>query len=181
MNGSPSIGAARGRWNNPAIARELILLAVGLAGGVAVSCARQPFHLPGHKVIWWLPPLIAARLRWGRRYGITIGAAGTLLATALLGGRMPGGDLLMPVALAASLLVDLCIDWLRAQRTPFAASVMLISLAGALGNLLCLMSRFPGGGGLDVAQMAASFAIFGMAAGAIGALAGGANSFSRMA
>jgi hypothetical protein len=184
MNGSPSIVVGAGRWNNAErrarLERSLIIVSVGVLAGVMVSLVRQPVHLPGHKVLWWMPLILAARLRTGMRGGATLGTISAICTTAMLGGRMPGGDLYFPVAVVSALLLDWCAEQLGRTRLRFVGYLFWFSIAGVVGNLLCMLSRVVGPeghlgfeGSMSASAGAfASFAAFGIAAGAVGCVLG---------
>jgi hypothetical protein len=184
MNGSPSIAVGAGHWNNAGrqarLERSLIIISLGVIAGVMVSLIRQPVHLPGHKVLWWMPLILAARLRTGMRGGTTVGTISTICTTALLGGRMPGGDVYFPIAIVSAVLLDWCIERLGRTGVRFIGCLLCLSIVGLVGNLLCMVSRIDAlqghvafSGTMNTSfGVFVSFAAFGMAAGAIGCLLG---------
>jgi hypothetical protein len=186
MSGFPPIVADAGRWNRLVVRNTLILFAVGIFCGTLVTYARQPFHLPGHKVIWWLPLILASRLRTGLRWGVMLGTLSTICTTTLFGGRMPGGDFVMPIAVVSAIWLDLCVDWLERAGMRFGGTVLALALAGMVGNLLCTISRAGGlfslySGGHAAAGIGffTSFAICGMVAGTLGGVLGAVNTPAR--
>jgi hypothetical protein len=174
MNGSPSIAVAAGRWNRSAIEKTLIIVSIGALAGVMLTFFRQPFHLPGHKVIWWMPAIIATRLRTHLRGGATIGTISALCSAGLLGGRMPGGDLILPMAAVSGVLLDWVADRLDRKNASLPYRLIWLSFAGLIGNLMCMPLRLLSIGSHvaagDAMSTIASFAIFGIIGGAIGCL-----------
>jgi hypothetical protein len=163
-------------WSKSQSEAYLALAAVGVLAGIVVAYARTPLHLPGHKALFWIPPILAARLLTGRRAGASVGALSTILTTLALSGRLAGGPVAMPLVLVAGLVLDLAVA--VAQRRPGLQwrTVLLLSSAATAANLICFLKRvwettgafFSTGNLEDLARTAAWYACFGFLAGAIG-------------
>jgi hypothetical protein len=156
------------------------MAAVGVLSGVVVTFARTPLHWPGHKVIFWMAPILASRMATRTRAGATVGASAASLTAFVLGGRLAGGAAMMPLVMVAGAVMDAAVQATERRNLPVWRQVMFLGLAGMAGNLICFVKRlfdpmgayFSTGNFSDMLTMAASHAIFGFLAGLIGAGAG---------
>ena len=100
--------------------------------GFAVALASPPLHLgiPGHRALFWLPPLLVAAV-WGTRGAGTLVAAGGALVTCGLG-------VMTPDKISGYLLAGLFVDLLAAGagRAPESLRVILAGILGHLGRLV---------------------------------------------
>jgi hypothetical protein len=175
--GSPSIRNESTLWTKSQAEGYLAAAIIGVLAGIVVAYARMPLHLPGHKALWWIPPVLATRLLTRRRLGATVGATATIASTLSLGGRLAGGIAAMPLVILAGVLLDVAAK--AAERRPVAIwrTVLLLSAAGAAGNVICFVKRLfePSGSFFsidnlrDLGWSVSTYAIFGFAAGALGA------------
>jgi hypothetical protein len=181
MPGSLSIGKNPTRWNSALPEQVLSCAAVGVLAGVAVTFAQTPLHWPGHKAVFWIAPILAARLATRSRAGATIGASTTALTTFALGGRLAGGVLLMPLVIIAGVLLDWAAQVGQHRQLSAWRLIPWLALAGTAANLICFLKRLfdpavgvflSSGNLLDLLSAAGSYAIFGFLAGLIGAAAG---------
>jgi hypothetical protein len=181
MNAPGSLSTEKNRapWNSAVLNDYLAVIAVGILAGIAVAYARTPLHLPGHKALFWIAPVLAARLVTRARAGASAGALATALTTLFLGGRIAGGFEMAPLIVLAGLLLDLAVQY--TERRTFAGWKWLLVLAsaGLAGNLICFIKRlldpvgafFSTGNIDDLLLAAALHATFGFIAGLIGAVA----------
>ncbi|MCX5672610.1 MAG: hypothetical protein NTU94_14935, partial [Planctomycetota bacterium] len=84
----------------------LITAAVGAAAGLVAGQLRLHLGLPGHKVLFWLTPVLAARLIAGGPAGATAGALAAAVATAVAGGNLAGSLVQLPLIGVAGLVID---------------------------------------------------------------------------
>jgi len=157
-----------------------ICIAVGVIAGLVVAGVRLNLGLPGHKALFWMPAVIIARMLGRCRVGATAGAAATAFTTFALGGNLAGGPMGLPLVVAAGAFLDLVIGSLERGKVPAWLHVPTIGVAGMLANLICLTKRLflPAGLGAHLLSNASgfwfqfcSYAIFGLAAGLIAAIA----------
>lgn len=171
-----SIKKEAGPWSKTQVEAYLAIAAVGVLAGILVTYARTPLHLPGHKALFWIPPVLAARLLSRRAVGASIGTLATILTTLALGGRLAGGAAAMPLVLLAGLVLDLAASAAQGQPELKWRTILLLSAAATAANLICCVKRVwePTGPFLsatnleDLLWTAASYTFFGFVAGAIG-------------
>jgi hypothetical protein len=120
-------------------------LAVSLSVGVIAGClaASFKFHLglPGHKALFWMTPIIAARLLDRCRIGTAAGALTATFVSIGMGGNLAGGALGLPLVGAAGALIDACIIQLEKRTTSAFAAVMGVAFSAMLANLICCAKR----------------------------------------
>ena len=177
MPGSLSIARKHVRWNSALFEAYLSVIAVGILSGIIVAYARTPMHLPGHKAILWMAPLLAARMVTRTAGGCSVGALATAMTTLSLGGRIAGGIALMPLVVLAGIVLDLGVQFGERREFVWWKSVLFLALAGMAGNLICFVKRlfdplgaFSSAGNLeDLFIAGSSHALFGFLAGLFGA------------
>jgi hypothetical protein len=175
-----SIEKNRVPWNRAVADGYISVLALGILSGILVAYARTPIHLPGHKALWWIAPVLASRLATRTRAGASAGALAVALTTLSLGGRIGGGIAELPLVVLAGILLDLSVHAVQRRNFPRWQCLLLLALAGLAANLLCFVKRLfdPAGaifstGNLDdLLTAAGSYSIFGFLAGLLGAGAG---------
>ena len=152
-------------------------VAVGVLAGLAVTHLRFGLGLPGHKVLIWMTPIIIARLLAGHPIGATTGALSAGCVSLGLGGNFAGNILFLPLVGVAGIIIDSCIAFADRQRLSGWLLVPLMGLSGMVGGIICVAKRlsvpivhthvvFGLGGPLG---RAVSYALFGLAAGLVGA------------
>jgi hypothetical protein len=174
--GFPSIRREAVPWSKAQADGYLAAAAVGVLAGIVVAYGRMPLHLPGHKALWWIPPVLAARLLTGRRAGASVGALATIATTLSLGGRLAGGALAMPLVVLAGAILDVAVFFVQNRATEKWRVLLLLSSAAAAANLVCFVKRlwepigpfFSTSNIEDVSRVAVSYAVFGFIAGALG-------------
>jgi hypothetical protein len=178
--GLASIERKAARWNRAIADGYLSVAAVGILGGIALTFARTPVHLPGHKVIWWMAPVLASCLATRARFGASVGALTTAMTTFSLGGRLGGGVVMMPLVVLAGVVLDVAVRFGERRKLSIGRQILLLGAAGIVGNLICLVKRladpmgafFSAGNLGDLGIAAGSYSLFGFVAGLLGAGAG---------
>lgn len=176
--GSLSIRREAAPWSKSVATGYLTTAAVGVLAGVVVAYARIPLHLPGHKALFWIPPILAARLLTRLRFGALVGALATAVTTLSLGGRLSGGGAGMSLVILAGIVLDAAASLTRPLRSTGWELFILFASAGALANLVCGAWRlfephgqFRSTGNIEELRLVAlSHATFGLAAGALAML-----------
>ena len=178
--GSPSTAKSPAPSSESATDGYVWIAAIAIVSGIAVAFARSPLHLPGHKVLFWMAPVLAARLLTRTPFGSTAGAVVVLATTLSLGGRIAGGPVFAPLIIPAAALLDLSIAATRRHNLALWQRVILLALVGLLGNLLCSVKQvleipatasptaIPG----DLLFATTSYALSGLIAATLGATAG---------
>ena len=186
MLGSLSIKREAGLWSRPDASGYLAVAAVGVLAGIAVAYARLPLHLPGHKALLWIPPVLAARILTGRRFGGSAGALATLVTTLALGGRLAGSAAGAPLVVIAGFILDLAVSFTSRFKPPRLRVLLLLAASGGVANLICFVKRlfelndaFYSSNMEQLWRAAVSHFVFGFTAGALAALL--TNTFKRIA
>jgi len=193
MPGSLSTGSEVGRWSRLARAAQLRSLAgctaVGVLAGVAMAHARLHLGMPGHKALFWMIPILVARLLYRHRVGATAGACAAAGASLALGGNLAGGVLFVPLVALAGGLLDAAAAWGERRALPVAMRIGLMGAAGAAANVLCAAKRLLtpqlnahallGLRGLPAQLL--SYALFGLLAGLTAAAVAAAATAARRA
>ncbi len=181
MRGSPSIEKGRTQAASlptaEAVAALLATCAVGVLAGLAAAGVRLGLGLPGHKALMWMAPLIAARLIFCSPIGGSAGALAASLGTMAAGGNLAGSGVHLPVAVLAGGVLDVAVHVIERHRLGAVWAIPLMGLAGLAANLVMLGKRllvpslrlhhFLWTSGL--AARCLSYAVFGLAAGLVGA------------
>jgi hypothetical protein len=175
--GSLSIESDRAPWNSARSSAYLAVAAVGILAGILTAFARTPMHLPGHKALLWMAPIVAARLLTRTSGGASVGALATATTALILGGRIAGGVAMMPLVILAGLVLDISAGYGERHHFTWWKMGLLLAAAGVAGNLICLIKRLfdPMGsfwsvGNLEDLLMAGGWhGLFGFCAGLAGA------------
>jgi len=155
-------------------------IAVGVIAGLVVAGVRLNLGLPGHKALLWMPAVIVARMLSRCRVGATAGSAAVVFTTFGLGGNLAGGPAGLLLTIVAGAFLDLVIRASESGSVPAWLHVPMIGVAAMLANLICLARRLllPAGFGVHLLFDASgfwfrfcSYALFGLAAGLIAAMA----------
>jgi hypothetical protein len=180
MHGSLSIERKPVRWSKAHSDGYLSVIAVGILSGTLVAFARTPIHLPGHKVLLWMAPVLATRLMTRRGAGASVGALATAMTTLALGGRLAGGVASWPLVILAGGVIDLGANFCERRDISLWRQVLVLTGACMVGSLICFLKRlfdpvgafFSAGNIEDLLTAAGSYALFGFLAGMLGAMAG---------
>lgn len=155
----------------------LITVAVGAVAGLVAGQVRLHLGLPGHKVLFWLTPVLAARLVLGGLGGATGGAMAAALGTAAVGGNLAGWATHLPMIGLAGVVLDAAACLVERRRLAAAWAIPLMGIAGAAANIICFGKRllapwaeqghaFLGLAGFDASLV--SYGFFGLLAGLVG-------------
>jgi len=179
--GSLSTASGTARWNSLSAAAGWRALAgcaaVGAIAGVLAAHVRLGLGMPGHKALFWMAPILAARLLYGHPVGATAGACSAAVTSLALGGNLAGGALFLPLVAAAGALLDAAAAFAKRHGLSAVWVLLLFAATGTGANLLCALKR------MLVPQKAyhtllgltgataqlACYALFGLAAGLAGA------------
>jgi hypothetical protein len=178
-HGSLSIENDRAHWSKAFSDGYPSVVAIGILSGIAAAFARTPIHLPGHKAIFWMAPVLATRLLTRTGAGASVGALTAALTALSLGGRIAGGIAMMPLVILAGFVLDAGVQIGRRYKFGRWAQMILLASAGAIGNLICFVKRlsdpigafFSTGNLKDMLAAAGSHLLFGFLAGVLGAAA----------
>ena len=117
---------------------------VGLLAGL-LTAFMDSLHLhlglPGHKVLFWMPPLIIARLVLRHPIGATAGAGATAIACLGCGANIAGGPAYVPLIVLAGSVLDAAAGLAERRRLSFWLVIPLLGAAGAAGAMLCAVKR----------------------------------------
>jgi hypothetical protein len=156
----------------------LASLAVGVLAGLLVAHLRLHLRLPGHKMLFWMTPIVAGRLLLGHPLGATAGASAAALTALAMGGHLAGGILFLPLVVLAGGLLDAAAALAQRRRLGPWPRAALLASAALGGGLICAAKRLLAPAGnwhvvLGIGDPAASvmcYAAFSLAAGLAGAL-----------
>ena len=106
MPGFPSIENAADRSLSSGLRAHVRALmphlAVGILAGVAAAHVRLHLGIAGHKALFWMAPVLVARLRARHPLGATVGASTAMATSLALGGNLAGQSLLLALVLLSS-------------------------------------------------------------------------------
>jgi hypothetical protein len=170
----------RAHWSKAISDGYISVIAVGILSGIMVAYVRTPMHLPGHKAVFWMVPVLAARLITRTSAGASVGALATAATTLSLGGRIAGGIAMMPLVILAGVVLDITAQYVERNKFAWWKSLLILAMAGLVGNLICFIKRlfdpmgafFSAGNVEDLFLAGALHAAFGLFAGLLGAAAG---------
>lgn len=145
MRGSLLTKRKGDRWNSILKSHQLRMLAVSVAVGVIaglfIGTVRLGLGLPGHKSLFWMTPVIIARLLGRCKAGTTAGALSAAFTTLAAGGRLAGGIMGLPLIGLAGIVLDVVINSLEKREMPALLVIPIIGITAMLANLLCLVKR----------------------------------------
>ena len=149
-------------WNNLLNAGQLRLLAVSASVGVITGVIiAQPFlrlhlGLSGHKALFWMTPVLVARLLGRCKAGSTVGALAAAFTAFGLGGHLGGGLIGLPLVGFSGIIFDAAIGFMEKRRVSPWRTIPLLGCTAMFGNLVMFSKRLlnPAGG--------APHAIFGL-------------------
>jgi hypothetical protein len=136
--------------------------------------------MPGHKALFWIAPALACRLVTRARAGASTSVLGTVVTTFLLGGQLGGGWFMMPLLAAAGATLDAGAWIVERYRYRLIAALPVLAMTGLAANLICFIKRlfdpvgalFSAGDIQDLLVACGYHALFGAAAGIVGATCG---------
>ena len=145
MRGSLLTKRKGARWNSILKSHQLRMLvvsvAVGVIAGLFIGNVRLGLGLSGHKSLFWMTPVIMARLLGRCKAGTTAGALSAAFTTLAVGGRLAGGIVGLPLIGLAGIILDVVINSLEKRQTPHLLTIAIIGITAMFANLLCLGKR----------------------------------------
>ena len=145
MRGFPWIenGDARRSSHAAAFGARMLLanVAVGVLAGLLVSHVRLQLGLPGHKALFWMVPVLAARLFAPHLLGATAGASAAACTALAMGENLAGGILYLPLVPLAGAVLDGTVALAERRRLRWWWTIPLLGMGGMAANLLCAMKR----------------------------------------
>jgi len=148
MPGYPSTESAAARSSSLAAAAAapalLCCVAVGALAGLMTAfmdSLHLGLQLPGHKVLFWMPPLIIARLLLRHPIGATAGAGATAIVCLGCGANIAGGPAYVPLIVLAGSVLDAAAALAERRRLPAWLIIPLLGASGAGGAMLCAVKR----------------------------------------
>lgn len=181
MPGYPLTENAVDRWRRVVDVVQPRMLAVnvsvGVLAGLAAAHVRLGLGLPGHKLLFWVTPIVVARLLSRHPLGAAAGACAAACTSLAFGGNIAGGILLLPLVGVAGAVLNGVVAFAEHRRLSRWLLVPLLGLGGATAGLLCALKRLLSvtfnrhvmfGFG-DVTTRLVSYALFGLVAGTVGA------------
>jgi len=183
-----------GLWNRAAGTRQLEMfvasVSTGILAGMLAASVRLHLGLPGHKALFWMTPVLLARLLGRCRVGTAAGAFSAACVALGLGGHVAGGAVGLPLIGFAGLVMDAMIHWLEQRGIRPVMMIPLIAVLAMGANLIafgkrCLVPAGPNAhylfGFSGPWVEALSYAAFGMLAGLIAACAAALIAWYRSA
>ncbi len=182
MRGFLWIGKS-GTWrHNPAVRQQVRMLiasiSVGVIAGVFVAYVKLGLGLSGHKALFWMTPVLLARLLGKCKAGTTAGALVAAFTCYTLGGRMGGGLLGLPLIGGVGILFDVVIGYAESHKLSRVSVIPLLGCTAMLGNLIMFFKRLLNPAGSSHAFLGIyygfwfdlfTYALFGLLAGTIAA------------
>lgn len=181
MRGYPLTERKAGLWSRLLSAEQLRMLLItgvlGVAVGLLMSQVRLHLGLPGHKALFWMIPIVTARLLTRCPVGVTAGTLATAFTSLAMGGHFAGGVVGLPAVGFAGILLDAVIVFAERRHLAAQWTIPLLAVGGALANLLCLFKRLAAPVGPNSHYLwnmswpwadVASYAFFGFCAGLVG-------------
>ena len=134
------------RWNSISNSHQMRMLvvssAVGVMAGLGLTYVKLNLGLPGHKALFWMTPVLVARLLGRCRAGTTAGALAAAFTTFSLGGHLAGGIIGVPLVGAAGIILDAVIGWMENKKIRYGFFMFaLVSLSAMAANLTLLSKR----------------------------------------
>ena len=145
MRGSLSIESARSLrsrlLDGEALARLAVCGAVGVLAGLLAAHARLHVGLPGHRLLFWIIPVVAARLTFRSWAGATVGSLAAALVTMTGEVRVAAGLVQLPFVALAGIALDVAVRQAERRRLAARWSIPLVGLAGLGAGLVMCAER----------------------------------------
>ncbi|MHC4742948.1 MAG: hypothetical protein ACYS8Z_13615 [Planctomycetota bacterium] len=119
----------------------LVSISVGVMSGLFISLFRLKLGMPGHKAFFWMTPVLIARLLGKCKVGTTAGGFFAALTAYSMGANLAGGVIGMPIIILAGIMLDCVVNFAEKKRISGGRMIVLLGLAGMVGNLVCLAKR----------------------------------------
>ena len=124
-------------------------IATGVIAGLAMTHLRLNLGLPGHRAVFWMIPVIMARLLGKCPIGSTAGALAAGFTSLGLGGNIAGGLIALPLIGVAGILLDMAVGIIEKRHVPIIFAVVLIGFTALSANLICFIKRMLAPAGLN--------------------------------
>jgi hypothetical protein len=140
---------------------------------------RLNLGMPGHKAFFWMTPVLITRLHSRCRIGTTLGGLFAAITTYSIGANLAGGVIGMPIIVIAAIILDWTVNFIEKNNFSGLKMILLLGIAGAAANLVCLSKRMilPAGlsphfilGVLGTWFRLCSYSLFGLLAGVVAAI-----------
>ena len=120
----------------------IMSVSVGVIAGLFISHVRLHLGLPGHKVLFWMTPVLVARLLGRCRAGTTAGALAAAFTACSLGGHLGGGIIGLPLVGVAGVFLDTVIGWIEKRKINYGIlMITLVGLSAMTANLIVFGKR----------------------------------------
>ena len=112
-----------------------------MLAGVAAAHIRLGLGMPGHKAMFWIIPVLLARLAYRHPLGATAGAGAAACTSLALGGHLAGQALFLPLVAAAGAVLDTAVLFAERRKLGIFWLIPVLGVAGTAANGLCLVKR----------------------------------------
>ena len=119
----------------------LVSISVGVISGLFIALVRLNLGLPGHKAFFWMTPVLITRLHSRCKIGATSGGLFAALTTYSMGANLAGGAIGMPIIVIAAVILDWTVNFIEKNNFSGPKMILLLGIAGAAANLVCLSKR----------------------------------------
>ncbi|MBN2182281.1 MAG: hypothetical protein JW715_10230 [Sedimentisphaerales bacterium] len=109
--------------------------------GLFIALVRLNLGMPGHKAFFWMTPVLISRLHGRCRIGTTLGGLFAAITTYSMGAHLAGGVIGMPIIVAAAIILDWTVNFIEKNNFSGFKMILLLGIAGAAANLVCLSKR----------------------------------------
>ena len=125
------------RSASAALVAVLVPVGLGVLAGASRVFLKTSLQMPGHSVIWWYAPILAAKLVAGRRYSATIAglAAAGFVAAFARGGSLFVGPVAFTAAGAVTDVLGGALHILTRSRVALVVSAVILGMAANLARL----------------------------------------------
>jgi hypothetical protein len=145
MRGYPLIGKKVGLWSNGLrdhrVEAVIACMATGVIAGLLAAHVKLHLGLSGHKALFWITPVLVARLLGHCRVGTTLGVFCASCTALAFGGHIAGGLMGLPLIGVAGALLDITINLLEKKSIALWISYPVICLAATVANLIAFGKR----------------------------------------
>ena len=145
MRGFPLTEKKAARWNSITKSHSFRMLvaslAVGVISGLFMAHVRLNLGLPGHKAVFWMTPVLLARLLGKYKAGTTAGALAAAFTTLALGGNLAGGLMGLPLVGVVGIFLDTVIGYFEKHKIHILLIIPMLSLAAMSANLIMFAKR----------------------------------------
>jgi hypothetical protein len=154
----------------------LASISVGVIAGMLMVHVKLHLGISGHKGLFWITPVLVARLLGRCKAGSTAGVLAAATTCLGLGGHLGGGLLGLPLIALVGMSWDVVLHQIERHPLPWCLMIPVLSLLGAGANLIALGKRLLAPPGPSVSHIfgfsgftfdVISYAVCGLAAGFI--------------